>query len=214
MRAPSRRTSRRLPARQARTGIVSARRLVDAVSRPGGTRPCPRSPAALAPGPPAGRAVAGRSATAGRSSRGSTVAPSSLAWQSMSAAVGGSSRPHEPPLPRSDTAEHRAARPGRARSTPAGLPNQLQPASSTSEQLVRRRPQVEQPAVGAQALGTGPPRPTAPRRRARRQATRQPPEAVEVHLTGHRQQVQPLGCDRCVCVLRHLLPPRCASLVR
>ena len=43
---------------------------------------------------------------------------------------------------------------------------------------------------------------------------RQLPEPVEVHLTGHRQQDQLLGCDRCVCVLRDLLRPRCASLVR
>jgi hypothetical protein len=54
MRAPS-----RLAARRARPGC-SACSLADTASRPGGTRPRPRSPAAPAPDPPAGRAVAGR----------------------------------------------------------------------------------------------------------------------------------------------------------
>ena len=39
-------------------------------------------------------------------------------------------------------------------------------------------------------------------------------EPVEVQMTGDGQQVQLLGCHRCVCVLRHLLAtPTCVTVL-
>ena len=161
------------PPRQARTGIVSARRVADAASLArwnsamssitGRTRTRPtRRASCRGPIPPS------RGAEQPRIDGSGELAGMAVDERGGRRVV---SRPHESPLPRSDHQQNIGQR-GlvervQHRRAP---PDQPQPApSASSRSWFDRRHQVEQPAVVTRPLGTGPPRATAPRR-ARRQA--------------------------------------------